>query len=60
VLDADINDVKLHLVFFFKDYKLVILVVVVSLIELSFNDVINDEFIKINHFLDIKSCHESH
>jgi hypothetical protein len=50
VLSADMSDVKLDSVFLFENYRLVILIVVVSLTQLSLNDVIADEIIKINHF----------
>jgi len=53
VLSADINDMKLNLVFLLKNYKLVILIVVVNLTELSSDNVIVDKIVEINHFLDV-------
>jgi hypothetical protein len=51
VLNADIDDVKFNSVFSFEDYRLVILIVVVSLTELNLNDVIADKIVEISHLL---------
>jgi len=54
VLNANIDDAKLNLVFLFKNYEFVILIVVMNLTELSLNDVITDEIIKICYFLSVQ------
>jgi len=54
VLSADIDDIKLNLVFFLKNYEFIILIVVVNLTELNLNDAVIDKIIKINHFLDVQ------
>jgi len=53
VLSVNINDTKSNSVFLLKNYELMILIVVVNLTELSLNDVIADEIIKISHLFDV-------
>ena len=57
VLSVNVSNVKLNLVFFLEDYELVILVIVVSLTQLSLNDVVSNKIIEVDHLLSMQCSH---
>ena len=57
VLSADVSNVKLNLVFFLEGYKLVILVVVVSLTQLDLDDTVSNKIIEVNYLLSMQGSH---
>ncbi len=57
--DSNVNNIKLDSVFLLKNYIFIILIIVVSLTQLSTDDVITDKIIKIYYLFNIKCSHQS-
>ena len=57
VLGADVGGVQPNPVPFLEGYRLVVLVVVVSLAQLSLDDAVSDKIIEVNHLLSMQCSH---